>query len=132
MGFCDFLKNRVTEKDIRDYLESQGYEGPSAKFDSLELVAVQRPGWVQIFEFVVRVSQGDDRQQFYGVAKDDERNGITVFLGKTQADQERTSHRWSEGLIRHRSEKLPFGCLIALMVGFGLLLVLSIARAVFS
>ena len=40
------IRNRGTEKDVRDYLDQQGWEGKFAQFDYLELFAIQRPGWV--------------------------------------------------------------------------------------
>ena len=48
------IGNRVTEKDIRDWLDANGFVGRTAKINDLELHAIERPGWVQVFEFQMR------------------------------------------------------------------------------
>ena len=51
--------NRVTEKDIRDWLTAEGFDGRGAKIDDLELHAIERPGWVQVFRFFAQIRQTD-------------------------------------------------------------------------
>ena len=51
--------NRVTEKDIRDWLTLGGFDGRGAKIDDLELHAIERPGWVQVFRFFAQIRQTD-------------------------------------------------------------------------
>lgn len=46
--------NRVTEKDIRNWLTRNGGEGRTAKIVDLELFAIERPGWKQVFRFRVK------------------------------------------------------------------------------
>jgi hypothetical protein len=65
----DFAKNRTTEKDIRTWLNANGFEGKSLEVIDVELYAVERPGWLQIFRF--RVREGTD--EYFGVVRDDER-----------------------------------------------------------
>ncbi len=48
------IANKCTEKDLRDYLSQNGYFGRSAKFLKLDLAAIERPGWVQVYKFHVR------------------------------------------------------------------------------
>ena len=93
----DFFRNRVTEKDIRDWFDQNGYRGGSAVFDSVELHAIQRPGWRQLFRFHGSVckSESDDgsypRIKVWGVVIDDERKqtGQTeVFLFTSEASQQ--------------------------------------------
>ncbi|MDA7918480.1 hypothetical protein N9X53_07275 [Mariniblastus sp.] len=81
------ISNRSTEADVRSWLNDNGFVGKTAKFEELELHAIQRPGWVQVFRFCARVkyhpldnasieSDGDevaDWQEVFGVALDDER-----------------------------------------------------------
>ena len=45
------IGNKSAEKDIRDWLAENGYLGKSAKFGEIELHAIKRPGWRQIFRF---------------------------------------------------------------------------------
>ena len=85
------LGNRVTEKDIRDWLDKHDSVGRTAKIHGLELHAIQRPGWVQVFEFQARFQirnpklyggETDDHEDEsdpqwvdrFGVVLDDERN----------------------------------------------------------
>lgn len=49
--------NRVTEKDIRDWLDNHDLIGRTAIVADLELHAIQRPGWVQVFRFRLRVKE---------------------------------------------------------------------------
>ena len=49
------IGNRVTEKDIRQWLDKNGFMGRSAKINNLELHAVTRPGWKQVFRFRAQV-----------------------------------------------------------------------------
>ena len=47
------FKNRVTEKDIRLWLDDNGFVGRTAKIEDLELYAIKRPGWAQVFDFKI-------------------------------------------------------------------------------
>jgi hypothetical protein len=51
------LRNRVTEKDLRVWLDHEGWFGRSAKIDSLELYAIKRPGWEQVFRFEIEAKK---------------------------------------------------------------------------
>ena len=59
------IGNRVTEKDIRDWLDSNQYLGSTATITDLELHAIRRPGWVQVFRFEVeaRIRQECDTDE---------------------------------------------------------------------
>lgn len=85
--------NRVTEKDIRNWLDENGFFGRAARISDLELHAIKRPGWKQLFRFTARVKSnseapesrieneelnnpsdgGDVPQVRYGVVLDDQR-----------------------------------------------------------
>ena len=108
----DWCGDRDMELTIRRHLTSNGYFGTTAKLRNVRLVAVQRPGWLQIFRFeaTVRVApqgeneEGPDPQaeyrELYGLVRDDIRhkiNDVRVF----ESSQERCSlfARWSDGLI---------------------------------
>lgn len=49
------IDNRVTEYDIRDWLNRNGFAGSTSRFEELELHALMRPGWLQVFRFSVWV-----------------------------------------------------------------------------
>ncbi|EMI57307.1 hypothetical protein [Rhodopirellula sallentina] len=49
----DWCGDREMEMSIRSHLTQNGYFGHTAKFEAVRLVAVQRPGWLQIFRFEV-------------------------------------------------------------------------------
>lgn len=126
MTFKNLFKYGGTEQDIREHLQSVGYDGRSARFDSLELIAIERPGWVQVFKFGCRVL--DDRDQIsdiLGVFRGDERSVNRVALAKTALEQEQVVEDWSRGLIRlnrDRSRVIPL-LIAALAVILGIAIV---------
>ena len=95
------IRNRTAEQDIRNELSSQGYYGESARFDELELHAVGRPGWVQVFRFSVEVKHQDGSwQSLFGLLCDDERTQSTkIHLTSSFQSRERMLAEWSEDLI---------------------------------
>ncbi|GAB5443017.1 MAG: hypothetical protein Fues2KO_33660 [Fuerstiella sp.] len=71
------LRNRSTERDLRAYLADHGYYGRSAEFFRLELAGIERPGWVQVFEFhVYAKSQEGGWSELFGTVRTDERNQL--------------------------------------------------------
>ncbi|MEM9701126.1 MAG: hypothetical protein AAF907_01630, partial [Planctomycetota bacterium] len=78
----------------------------------LELVAVQRPGWVQVFRFRLRAKDREtgDWEELRGLARDDERikkkADRTVYrLTPTEEEYDTLFAEWSEGLLTLRSAK---------------------------
>ena len=103
-----FIGYRVTEREISDWLSKHGYKGKSAKFAEVELHAIQRPGWLQIFRFELTVLDSNGLSvQLFGAVRADERYGpphISVYPETAARDEQLAE--WSEGLItqrRHRS-----------------------------
>lgn len=103
------IGNKSAEKDIRDWLSANGYYGNSAKFSEIELHAIKRPGWLQIFRFELKCLTVEDRGvQLYGAMHSDERYGqpeIVVYEQIEGRDSQLAA--WSEGLItqrRHRTK----------------------------
>lgn len=101
------ISNRSTEADVRSWLNKNGFVGKTAKFSELELHAIQRPGWVQVFRFCVRVKYRplDDNenkvvlsdqsgwQDVFGVALEDERERrkntrTQIWIFKNSVDRE--------------------------------------------
>ena len=99
------IGNRVTERDIRDWLEGNGFLGRTAEFEELELHAIRRPGWEQVFRFHVLVStESGNQRTLYGCVKDDERirdperkTLIAVFESEKRRQQQ--LERWSNGML---------------------------------
>ena len=104
------LRNRSAEKDIRDYLSSMGYQGKSARFEELELHAIQRPGWLQVFRFSVRAKKpNEDWVLLFGALKDDERFKlceVRCFQKTTQRSS--LLEQWSQGLTRPTFQNQKF------------------------
>lgn len=103
------IKNRVTEKDIREWLNREGYFGSSARFEEIELHAIERPGWLQIFRFTVEAkSKAGQWEKLFGVVRDDERKkrasqrtAIACFA--QQDEQVAMLDEFSEGLLTCRA-----------------------------
>ena len=99
------------EVAIRQHLTTNGYYGATAKLKNVRVVAIQRPGWLQVFRFeaTARVRQdtnGDgvdpeaEYDELFGLIKDDIRhkvNSIRVFTDEAQRRE--LFVRWSEDLI---------------------------------
>ncbi len=104
------LGNRVTEKDVRDWLDANGFYGRSAVISDLELHAIKRPGWRQVFRFTAQAktsvqeseSPSDSaedpsitRQTLFGAILDDQRQRtedartqIVVYDSRQERDQQ--------------------------------------------
>ena len=108
----------MTEKDIRDWLQGKGYESKTARITGLDLHAIERPGWVQVFRFEVKLQRTDlttvddltvaenlsESQQHYGVVLDDERirnvhQRTQVWLFESQQRQKAKLDELSNGRI---------------------------------
>ena len=110
------IANRVTEKDIRDWIAEHGGAGCGLIFAEVELAAIKRPGWLQIFRFEVTVtgrpnlplrqigSDDWDADQaapvtLFGVVRDDERASTDIRVYVDRAERDNQLHDWSQGLI---------------------------------
>jgi hypothetical protein len=62
------------DPELQRHLSESGYYGRTAKCLRWKLVGVQRPGWVQVFEFHIRAKRttGDWEEKF-GMCRIDER-----------------------------------------------------------
>lgn len=124
----NLAKNRTTEKDIRAWLKANGYEATTAKILEVELHAVERPGWLQIFRF--RVVMG--AAEHYGVVRDDERlrgkNKTQIELFDSAASQTAKLAELSKELIVQGTRS---GGYLAFLFLFGILL-LAFTAAMFQ
>ena len=103
-------RNRLTEQDIREHLDTLGYCGASAKLRDVELVAIERPGWVQIYRFEGDATDSEEtRRSFFGVLKDDQRSAAYPQISLFDTEQERRPllQQHSRGLLTH--ERHPLG-----------------------
>ena len=105
------IGNRVAEKGIRDWLERKSFFGTSARFQELELHAVQRPGWVQVFRFQVEAkTKSGDWQFLYGVLRDDDRyNRVEIEVFNEAAYQQDKLNEWSVGCFQTRARRVAQG-----------------------
>ena len=83
------------DPELQKYLTKSGYYGRTAKCLSWELVGVQRPGWIQVFEFQIRAKRttGDWEEKF-GICRTDERDGtyeIQLFDNEDECREARLS-----------------------------------------
>ena len=101
------IRNRSTEKDIRDWLSKNGYVGNSTRFVEVELHAIKRPGWLQVFRFEAAcVTEAGDKSQLFGALRSDERYGkpqIVVDEDVSVRDEQLVI--WSDGLITHKRNR---------------------------
>ena len=114
--FVDRWNNWVGDSDmeraIRKYLSTIGFFGDTAKLRNVRLVAVQRPGWIQVFRFEVtarvRPEESDEDgpdhaaeySSLYGLIREDARKNhqdISVF--DDEEDRRALFAEWSEDLI---------------------------------
>lgn len=108
----DWVGDHEMEQQIRRGLIGEGYSGNTAKITAVRLVAVQRPGWVQVFRFDVlaRVKPADPHEDMpdpepeyhtlFGLIRDDARGQQTqVRFFRDEAQRRELFGRWSDGLI---------------------------------
>ena len=101
------IGNKNAEKDIRDWLAEQNFCGKSAQFTEIELHAIKRPGWLQVFRFEVRArDEHDEWHQFFGAMRADERYGDPqIILNTLLTERDAQLLKWSETLITRRIRK---------------------------
>lgn len=110
----DWCGDSEMEAAIRRHLSENGYFGQTAKLKNVRCIAVQRPGWLQVFRFEaivrVRIDVDDDApepeavyHQLFGLVRDDIRHNInTIRVFDEEAERRELFGRWSEDLIRLR------------------------------
>ena len=107
------------ERTIRKHLIGRGFYGDTAQFKSCRLVAVQRPGWLQIFSFSVEakpaIDDEDDsavpnnagKKLLFGLAKQDARyNRCEIQVFEEPNPRNILFEQWSEDLIRLRNPQM--------------------------
>lgn len=113
------LKYRATEKDLRDWFTQQGWDGKSGRFEELKLIAIERPGWVQVFQFCGTIfDENNQKHNLCGYCRDDERSQkFDVVYGESFTDLHTNFAEWTSGLVtKSRCNKHPVQ--IALIILF--------------
>jgi hypothetical protein len=119
----DWCGDADMEKSIRNHLTQNGYFGQTAKLTNVRLVAVQRPGWLQVFRFEAtarlrppsedagaelgRDHVGDsypepeaEYHDLLGLVKDDIRHKVnTIRVFDQEQERRELFRRWTEDLI---------------------------------
>ena len=108
----DWVGDHEMEQQIRRGLIGEGYYGNTARITAVRLVAVQRPGWVQVFRFDVlaRVKPAEldedlpdpeaEYHSLFGLIRDDARGNRTqVRFFQDEEERRELFGHWSEGLI---------------------------------
>jgi hypothetical protein len=95
------------EHAIRNALTRQGLRGSTAQFSYVRLVAIQRPGWLQVYSFDAvweqTLSEPGSLRGVFGLVRQDERfNRTEIQFFETAAARTVLLEQWSEGLIRLR------------------------------
>ena len=100
----NLIGNKSAEKDIRDWLTDNGYMGRAARFGEIELHAIKRPGWLQIFRFEMTGHHADSRgTKEFGAMWSDERYGRPkIEIYPVRSARDRQLSEWSAGLITVR------------------------------
>jgi hypothetical protein len=95
------IGNRVTEREIRVWLDLHGFSGSTARLAEVTLHAIARPGWKQVYRFSGQARDSNDKYvPIFGVLEGDQRYGdskITIF--HNLKDQTLRLREASEGMI---------------------------------
>ena len=110
--WANWVGDRDMERAMRQFLTDNGYYGNTAKFRNVRLVAVQRPGWRQVFRFDstarVRPKEIDDEapdppaeyRELYGLVQIDARKDLQRVRAFESPDERIELFAiWSEDLI---------------------------------
>lgn len=123
-------RNKSTEKDLRSYLDNEGYFGRTAKFKLLKLKAVERPGWVQVFQFEIEAKREDsDWETLFGFCRTDERSdSFEVQMSRDASDAQRSFGEVAKDMITHETAQqhsplvgLLFIVVVVTILGAGIL-----------
>ncbi|MEM9186680.1 MAG: hypothetical protein AAGB00_09320 [Planctomycetota bacterium] len=100
--WADWTGDRGLDQAIRGELRRLSLASHAATTKRVRLVAVERPGWVQVRRFQVDTFDQDKNPlSLLGLARDDGRKArIEVLLTRDAAELKQRLDEWSEGLIR--------------------------------
>ncbi len=117
------IRNHNTEREIRAWLDANGYYGNSARFTKVELFAIERPGWKQVFEFAAEVKERESDQwlNYWGAVYNDERlpaeSRTHIELFSEESQRAKRLEDLAEGLLTigaARSQRMDARVILAL------------------
>lgn len=102
-----WVGDREMEIAMRAAMTKKGWRGKSAKFSRVRLVAIQRPGWLQVYAFDAecksRDENSEDLTRVFGVVRQDERyNKVDIECFESAAIRNSVQNKWSDGLHQLR------------------------------
>jgi hypothetical protein len=102
-----WVGDRDMENAMRGALTRKGLRGKAAQFSRVRLVAVQRPGWLQVYTFDAAWEEKDEVTghaiRVFGLVRQDERyNKTEVQFFDTTSARSVLLNQWADGLSRLR------------------------------
>lgn len=106
-SWSGWIGDRDLEIAIRSELSRKGWSGAAAKFSQFRLVAIRRPGWLQIFSFDVTwkpvLCGAKQPGSAFGLVRQDERyHKLDIELFASASSRDALLHQWSDGMLRLR------------------------------
>jgi hypothetical protein len=98
----NWLGDSSLERAIRNELVRQGYPRQASKIVDARMIAVERPGWIQVWRFRIDTHRNGEPILLFGAARDDGRVGTKVLISHEFGPVEKQLALWSEGLIVRR------------------------------
>ncbi|MEM9354361.1 MAG: hypothetical protein AAGA92_15245 [Planctomycetota bacterium] len=96
----NWVGDRDIERAIQAELRRQGYPSSASQIRDFRLAAIERPGWVCVYQFYVATHDSEGQPlTLYGVVRDDSRVGEKVYLTESQPERNAQRDKWSESLI---------------------------------
>lgn len=111
--WVNWTGDREMEVSIRKRLTTAGFFGNSAKLMRVQLIALQRPGWLQVYRFEFSAKQMSQEEESdsttcwvngYGLVTEDARkNKSDVSLFHSQSEWAEATEEATKGLLVLRS-----------------------------
>lgn len=108
-SWSDWTGDKKLTQAIQRELRRLGYAVHAAQTREVQLAAIERPGWVQVYRFQVETQTNEENPHtrravvLHGVSRDDGRKSrIEVLLTESLSERNQRLNDWSEGLIRRR------------------------------
>ncbi len=107
-SWSGWIGDRDLEFAVRSELSRRGWSGATAQFSQFRLVAIRRPGWLQIFSFDVTwdavLCGAQQPSSAFGLVRQDERyHKLDIELFATASSRDvLLLDQWSDGMHRLR------------------------------
>lgn len=102
--WSDWVGDRHLELAIHAELRRLGHPVHASKTRQFRLVAIERPGWRQVYRFYVEApDHAGELIVLQGVARSDgRREGAEVLISPSLSTVRQQEQQWCSGLIRRR------------------------------